>query len=176
MSRLIMWSTLLLGGAFFLPAQADQAPGNAELGQIQRVYLMPMGNAFDQYLANRLRVVSAIRVVTDPTRADAFFTDRLGQSFEAKLDEIEAKAKEQTEEKTAENAEGESEAAKSFKLAPRMTSSISRGKGTVFLVERRSRNVVWSIYEKPKDAQPKTLDKVAEKVAAELKREWEGKK
>jgi hypothetical protein len=149
------------------------AQGNAELSQIQRVYVMPMTSGFDQYLVNHLRGVASMRVVTDATKADAFFTDRLGVSFEAKVKEIEEKTKEQSaptkaEEELAAQKQG-------FKLAPPMTTSIGRGKGTIFLVERQSRNVVWSTYNKPKDYQPKTLDRVAEKVAAEFKKELAGK-
>ncbi len=164
-----MWSGIVLG------------QGNAELGQLQRIYVMPMASGFDQYLVNRLRTIGSFRVVTDPAKADAYFTDRLGVSFENRLNEIEEKAKEQAE-ALKQEAEGkkEGEEAKkgdnAFRLAPPITGSIGRAKGTYFIVERQSRNVVWSAYEKPKDYQPKTLDKVAERVAEELKRELDGKK
>jgi hypothetical protein len=155
-------------------AMAALAQGNAELSQIQRVYVLPMTAGFDQYLVNHLRGVSSMRIVTDPTKADAYFTDRLGASFETKLKEIDERAKEEaappkTEEELAAQKQG-------FKFAPPITSSIGRGKGTIFLVERQSRNVVWSIYNKPKDMQPKTLDRVAEKVADAFKKELGGQK
>ncbi len=152
--------------------------GNVELGQIQRVYLMPMTGSFDHYLANRLRSIGSIRVVTDPTKADAYFTDRLGAAFEERLREFDEKAVEESKEKPEPGSDEalKLEAEKAFKLAPKIMGSIGRGKGTIFLVERRTRNIVWSIYEKPKDMQPKTLDKTAEKVAEELKKELGGGK
>ena len=54
----------------------------------QSVYIMKMGNGFDQYLANNLTQEKLMRVVTDPQKADFILTDRLGESFEAKLGEL----------------------------------------------------------------------------------------
>jgi hypothetical protein len=178
MSRITKWTApLLFVLSLFTAVRPLQAQANAELSQIQRVYIMPMNNAFDQYLANRLRNIQQIRVVTDPTRADAYFTDRLGVSFENKLDEIEIKTKElAAQEQPAAETDAEKEKQQGFRLAPPLTSSIGRAKGTLFLVDRRSRNVVWSIYERPKDTQPRTLDKVADKVAEELAKEYGEKK
>jgi hypothetical protein len=48
------------------------------------------------------------------------------------------------------------------------TSSFGRGKSTYFLVHRGSRNVVWSIYEKPKSLQPDDLDDTAKYVTKRL--------
>jgi hypothetical protein len=150
---------------------------NAELSGIQRVYILPMSSAFDHYLANRLREVSSIRIVTDPVKADAYLTDRLGASFEDKLKEFEDKAAEATRVRPEPGSDEalKEEAAKAFQLAPRMTSSIGRGKGTVFLVDRQSRNVVWSIYEKPKDMTPRTLDRTAGRVAEAFRKAYLGK-
>jgi hypothetical protein len=171
MSRIL---TMVAALAFSALGPGVYAQGNAELSQIQRVYVLPMTAGFDQYLVNHLRGVSSMRIVTDPTKADAYFTDRLGVSFENKLKDIEEKTKEQNE---PPKTEEELTAQKSgFKFAPPITSSIGRGKGTIFLVERSSRNVVWSIYNKPKDYQPKTLDRVAEKVADAFKKEATGQK
>jgi hypothetical protein len=153
--------------------------GNVELAAIQRVYVMPMSSGFDQYLVNRLRGIGNFRVVTDPAKADAYLTDRLGVSFETKLNDIEEKAKEEAEELKRAKSEKKEEAgtaSESFKLAPPIVGSIGRAKGTYFLVDRQSRHVIWSAYEKPKDYQPKTLDKVAERVAEGLKKELGGKK
>lgn len=169
MSRILTMAAALTFCAF-----GQGTARNAELSQIQRVYVLPMTAGFDQYLVNHLRGVSSMRIVTDPTKADAFFTDRLGVSFETKLKDIDDKSKEEsappkTEEELASQKQG-------FKLAPPIVSSLGRGKGAIFLVERQSRNVVWSIYNKPKDYQPKTLDRVAEKVASAFKKELSGQK
>src|SRR5215831_4514427 len=56
--------------------------------QAKTVYLLPMGNGLDQYLADRLTREGLYTVVTDPTKADAIFTDRIGQSFEQAMKEL----------------------------------------------------------------------------------------
>ncbi len=63
-----------------------------------------------------------------------------------------------------------------MKLAPKRVSTLSRGKGTYFLVDRRSRIVLWSMYSKTKDVQPNSLDKNAEKVVEHLGKDFSGKK
>ena len=49
--------------------------------------------------------------------------------------------------------------------------SFGRGKGTFFLVDRRTRSVIWSIYEKPKNTSATELNKTAERVVNQLKRD-----
>lgn len=166
--------TLALLVSTTLSVLSGYAQANAELSQVQTVYLMPMGSGFDQYLANRLRAVSQIRVVTDASKADAIFTDKLGVAFESRIDEMESAAKEK--EAPPPNPAEKDSISSGIKLAPRAVSSIGRGKGTYFLVDRRSRVVLWSTYSKPKDVLPKTLDRNAEKIAEELGRDFTGKK
>ncbi len=154
------------------------AQANAELSQVQTVYLMPMANGFDQYLANRLRNVPQIRVVTDASKADAVFTDRIGAAFEAKLEEIEVTAKEKMAAATAPLPQDDPKAdsKQGFKFAPKIVSSIGRGRGTYFLVDRRSRLVLWSTYQTPKDFQSKSLHETAGKIAGELEKDFTGGK
>src|SRR5260221_9315225 len=59
-----------------------------QLMQVQAVYILPMGSGMDQFLANRLTRFGKMQVVTDPQHADAILTDRLGEVFEKKLDEL----------------------------------------------------------------------------------------
>ena len=47
-----------------------------------------MSKGLDQYLANRLTNDHVFQVVTDPKLADAFLTDRVGESLQSKLEEI----------------------------------------------------------------------------------------
>src|SRR5258707_14167007 len=105
----------------------------AGIAEVQSVYLLPMTGGLDQYLANRLTGV--FRVVTDPKLADAVFTDRLGEPFEHKLTELYAPP---------------ADSDKDDKEAKRETpvSSFGRGKGTVFLVDLKSRAVIWSSFQK----------------------------
>ncbi len=166
--------TLALLVSTTLAAAAGFAQGNAELSQVQTIYLMPMANGFDQYLANRLREVGQVRIVTEMSKADAVFTDKIGLAFEQRLDDIETTIKE----KQAEQQQPTSPAdpAKQLKLAPKTVSTVGRGKGNIFLVDRRSRMVLWSTYHKPKNVQPDTLNGVAGTVAKELARDFKGKK
>jgi len=59
--------------------------------------------------------------------------------------------------------------------AQRMNSG-ARGKGNLFIVDRKSRNVLWSVFEPPKDTTPGELSKTAEKVVKRLKLDLSDKK
>jgi len=48
-------------------------------------------------------------------------------------------------------------------------STFGRGKGTFFLVDRGTRAVLWSAYQRPKDTTPGELEKTAEKVVKQLR-------
>jgi hypothetical protein len=73
---------------FSMFAAALAAPPNAELAQVHKVYLLPMSNGMDQYLANWLTKLGIFQVVTDPKKADAIFTDHLGEAFEGRQAEL----------------------------------------------------------------------------------------
>src|SRR5690242_5565045 len=126
----------------------------ADLASVRSVYVLQMGNGLDQYLANHLTQMHIFQVVADPKRADAVLTDRLGKAFEARLDELypapkPAAPKEPEKPKTqaGDTAAGFAEAAD--KLPPAgMTSTFSSAKGNVFLVEAKTRAVLWSAFEK----------------------------
>jgi hypothetical protein len=104
-------------------------------------------------------------VVTDPKQADAIFTDQIGKSFEQKLDDLYGQ---KPKDKDAENKDGSSESS-------RVVSSSSRGKGAIFLVDRKTRSVVWSTYERPKSSNSDELNHVAEKIAQRLEKDRKGK-
>lgn len=61
---------------------------NADLVRVKSVYMLPMSNGMDQYLANHLLAADLYVVVTDPKAADAVFTDSLGPAFERKMTEL----------------------------------------------------------------------------------------
>jgi hypothetical protein len=44
-----------------------------------------------------------------------------------------------------------------------------RGRGTIFLVDVKSRQVLWSAFEKPKNSSPQELDRTAVRVVKLLK-------
>ncbi len=47
-------------------------------------------------------------------------------------------------------------------------------RGTVFLVDIKSRRVIWSVYERPKDFTPKQLDRAAARIVNRLKKDISG--
>jgi len=185
------WTALL-----FLPLLA----GAAEIGgsKVNTVYILPMAHGLDQHIANRLTREHVVEVVADPVRADALLTDRLGGSLEYRLEKLHPTPKPQEESAKAEpdsdksdNVAGD-ESDKSDKddkdatkgrHSPRMmaeggpprASSFGGGKGTLFLVDAHSRNVLWSVYEKPKNSSPDELDRTAKRVVTRLKQDLAGK-
>jgi len=154
---------------------------NPQLKAVSSVYVLAMRNGMDQYLANQLTHAGVFRVVADPKKADAIFTDRLGESFEKKLNELypppptpEQLKKEQEE---SENKEPRRGFDLSGAAVGRPTSTFSGARGTYFLVDRASRTVVWSIYEPPaKDSTPASLTKIASRVVKQLEADLSSKK
>jgi hypothetical protein len=147
--------------------------GAADLSQAHNVYILPMTGGLDQYLANRLTETGVLQVVTDPKRADVVFTDRLGSTFEDKMQELYPPPPAPAA-KPAEKAPADASAPPGFgdtvnKLA-KPPSSFGRGKGTIFLVSVKSRDVLWSTLEKPKDTTSSQLDRAAVKIVSELKK------
>src|SRR5882724_6286709 len=61
---------------------------NPDLKHVSTVYILPMSSGMDQFLANRLTTMGVFQVVTDPQKADALITDRIGEPFQLKFDEL----------------------------------------------------------------------------------------
>ena len=133
----------------------------AGLDDIKTVYLLPMSNGLDQYLAAQLTTGSVLQVVTDPQKADAVLTDHVGEAFEQTLADLYT-TKPQATDKTAESTEDTG--------APFARSGMQgqRGRGNVFLVNRKTHNVLWSFYEFPKDRSPNGLKHTAGRISAKL--------
>ena len=172
MKRILL---LLIGSAAFVCG--------AELTAVHSVYLFPMGHGLDQYLANRLASEHVFQVVTDPKRADAIFTDRIGSAFEEQLAEAipppepAKKSTEGTKEQAKSSAEQPAAPSQGLvgetvnKLAnPATSSSFARSKGTLFLVDVKSHEVVWSTYDSPKGSDSSDLDHTASDIVSRLKR------
>jgi type IV secretory pathway VirB10-like protein len=169
---------------------------------VNTVYILAMTSGMDQYLANRLTTLGVFQVVADPQKADAIITDRLGEPFEAKLKDLyppppvphpppappkdkdakdkDAKdkdAKDDKDSKTAKSdkpAKDEKDSVESS--GPPRISSFNRGRGNIFIVDRKSRNVIWSTYEPPKDSTPGELSKTADRVVKRLRDDLSEKK
>ncbi|HEY3442361.1 MAG TPA: hypothetical protein VGK29_16500 [Paludibaculum sp.] len=150
------------------------ASGN-ELLQVKNVYILPMGSSFDQFLANRLTRGGVLQVVTDAAKADAILTDRIGKGLEAKLEELypdpakKAAAEALAAKEKDKEDDRESDRPMQIHSNPvERSSSGGRAKGTLFLVHRGSRNVIWSVYEAPKSTRPNDLDDAAAAVVNNL--------
>jgi hypothetical protein len=170
------------------------------LSTARRVYLMPMSKGLDQYLANRLTSDHVLQVVTDPKLADVVFTDRIGKTFEAQWsalmpppdDKKNASKEESKKEDSAKDKSGADKSADAHSEGSSDTrrpatslvdapvnqladlsnnSNFGRAKGMVFLVNPKSHQVVWSLYELPKNSSSRQLDRTASDIVSRLKRD-----
>jgi hypothetical protein len=92
-----------------------------------------MAAGLDQYLAQALTRDHVLQVVADPKAAEVVMTDTLGQSFEQRMKEIMPL----------------SDSKKSDDSATHGAFRSTRARGTIFLVDAKSRQVLWSNYQKP---------------------------
>jgi len=150
-----------------------------EARNVKTVYILKMTSGLDQYLASELAQSGVYAVTTDPQRADALFTDSVGEPFEQKFAElypppkrVEEKKKEDEKEKEKEKAAGGSPAdllgASQFRMGG---SSWGRGRGTVFLVGRANRSVLWSMQHAPKTTARPEMVKFAKAVTLQLRKD-----
>ena len=138
-----------------------------ELAEIKTVYLLPMTYSFDQFLAIRLTKGGVLQVVTDPKKADAIISDHIGATLEEKMNSLYGEQKAVGEDKDKDKDKN------SFGGSP--MAGGTRSKGAVFLVDPKTRNVLWSDYVRPKNSQPDELNHVADKIAAQLEKDKKGK-
>jgi hypothetical protein len=148
---------LILAGAW------GAAAGSEQLAAVQKVYLMPMTAGLDQHLADQLSRQGVFTVVVDPKQADAVWSDRVDAGFFESLNELYAAGKE-GETKKDESLEGD--AAK-----PPARRTWNRTRGTVFVVGVASRQVLWSNFREIEDASPKGLQRIAERIVKDLRRD-----
>jgi hypothetical protein len=171
--------------------------GAAEVGvsNIHTVFVMPMAHGLDQYVANRLTREHVFEVVADAARADAIFTEQIGDALQARLEKLHPTPKPPEPEAETESAKDESKpgsnvagddkenspanaqprAPKTFIEEEPHISTFGSGKGTLFLVDAHSRAILWSVYEKPKRSAPDQLDRTAKRVVNRLKQDLAGK-
>ena len=138
------------------------ALSQAQLKQVHAVYILPMGSGLDQYLATRLVDQNILQVVTDPQRADAVLVDRIGAALEDKLAELypdeKKKAEMEKDKKPGDNSTQQRVG----------STNLQRGRGTIFLVDRRTRTVLWSIYAPARSTRPSDVNHNAENIAKKL--------
>jgi len=149
----------------------------ASLAEVKSVYLFPMSNGLDQYLADRLTQTHVLQVVTDPKMADAVVTDHLGTGFEELLLKARPELKPPPPPKPAKKDGADKDAAndkdenkKDNEVVP-VATSFRSARGTVFLVHARSQQVVWSAYEKPRNHDPKEMERTATRIAKLLEKD-----
>ena len=149
----------------------------ADLASVHNVYVLKMAKGLDQFLANRLTSDHVFQIVTDPKLADAVFTDQLGEGFQLKLEEFSPTPESEKPAPPTKAEKGGEESNPMLgdtvnKLAnPASSSSFGRNKGTVFLVDAKSRQVVWSMYQPPKGSTSKELDRTATDIVSRIKKD-----
>ena len=147
---------------------------NPQIKQVNQVYILAMGGGMDQFLANQLTAQGVFQVVTDPQKADAILSDRLGVMFENKLKELypppAPPPPPKSDSKDAKDKDEKQD------TSPARVGGLGTGKGNFFLVDRKTRAVLWSLYERPKDSTPRELSRTAERVVKRLKADLTDKK
>jgi hypothetical protein len=149
----------------------------ADLANVHTVYVLKMAKGLDQFLANRLTSDHVFQIVTDPKLADAVFTDQLGEGFQTKLEEFsptpesDKPAPPAKAEKTGDDPNPLLGDTVNKLTNPGANSSFGRAKGTVFLVDAKSRQVVWSVYRPAKGSTPKEMDRTANDIVSRIKKD-----
>lgn len=137
----------ILTAAFFAAAATAPYAGP------RTVYILPMAGGLDQYVAQCLTKDHVMQVVADPKAAEVVMTDRLGEGFEQKMEQIRPDSKD----------------GKKTDEAPTHVFHSSKAQGTVFLVDAKSRQVLWSDYHKPpRSNSDHDLNRTAEEIARKL--------
>ena len=179
----------------FLLAGAGSLLCAADLEGVRNVYIMPMARGLDQYLASRITSDHVFQIVTDPKLADAVLTDRVGEGLQTQLENIfptpkppEAEAPAAEPEKPAKGEKASKQDKQKEKDStasvnpmfqdtvnkldnPNNNSSFGRSKGNIFLVDAKSRQVVWSTFDPPKGIRTKELDRTASDIVSRLKKD-----
>lgn len=130
------------------------------LAGVKTVYVMPMANGLDQYVASRLTIEAVLVVVTDPQKADVVITDHVGQGFEESLADLYAGKADAVDKPGTEFA--------------RVGAHGIRGQGAAFLVDRKTHEVIWSTYERPKRVNPDEMKRAADRIVSRLARSIKG--
>jgi hypothetical protein len=130
------------------------ALASAQYAGPKTVYILPMAAGLDQYLAQWLTQDHIMQVVADPKAAEVVMTDRLGEAFEQKMKQIRPDS-DKSDKKSDE--------------AVHNAFHSTRPVGTIFLVDAKSRQVLWSDYqEPPRSNSDRDLNRAAERIAKKI--------
>lgn len=131
------------------------AGGQSQLpSRYQTVFIRSMANALDEHLASRLTSNRVMWVVLQPWNADAVITDSLDDDFWNWLEQTYPAAAKAEHSQTGLRGYGYSS---------------GRHSGTIFLVDPRTRLVLWSIYELPRGSSPAELERSATRITTQLR-------
>ena len=147
------------------------------LGRVQKVYLWPMSDSLDQFLAEQVATEGVFDVVVDPKRAQAILTDRISSEFLEGMEELFPTPEEIAEAEKEEEEEADDPAAVpagAYRPERSPIYSASRAEGAVFLVDVRTREVLWSTFLKGYDTTPKAMHRQARMVVMRLKKQLAG--
>ncbi len=149
------------------------AAADSPLLKVKNIYILPMSSGLDQYLANRITREGRYTVVTDAKAADALLSDQIGNAFEDRYKELypppppppePAAAKDAKDAKpAAEKSIGSIMSESAGNQAARV-SSFSRGKGNIFLIDRQSRQVIWSTFLPSRTSRPQDMNRAADQI------------
>ncbi len=140
--KTLVLSLILVGGVF------------AQSAGMRSVYVFPMAGGLDQYLASWIAKEHVLQVTTDPQAADLVLTDQINDKLAKKLLELHPVAPPEADDEDTDKASGQRG----------MEFHGGRGKGTVFLVDAKSRTVVWSEARKPVEATAVKLSLEAKRI------------
>lgn len=154
----------------------------ADLAGVHSVYILQMSRGMDQYLANRLTNDRVFQVVTDPKLANAILTDHIGEGFEQELDTLLPSPEPVKKAAPPPPVKDKNKPAAPLlpfdtesKLPP-VRSTFGTSKGTLFLVDPKSHQVLWSIYDPAKGSDSKEMDRTASEIINRLKKDLNPKK
>jgi hypothetical protein len=139
--------------------------------RFRTVFILQMENGLDQHLANRLTANRALWVVLEPKNADAVLTPALDDSFWSWLGRNYPSAA-GTPVPPANTAANPAQYGAASKKDPQGNST---REGMVFLVDPRTRVVLWSAWEKPAKPTAADLDYTAGRIAGQIKAAFEKK-
>ena len=123
------------------------------------VFIVPMANGLNSYIASRLTRSGVVWVVLEPESAEAVLTDRVDEAFWA-WSTMHYKAAAKNSNVTINDDD------------PLRFKHLSMGpyRGTVFLVDPRNGLIFWSMYEPTPNTTTNSLNLAAAHIAASLKK------
>lgn len=136
----------------------------ADLSAVRKVFLMPMSGGLEQHLADQLVREGLFTVVVDPKQADAVWTERADRSFHEALSELIPPPKPAADKDKKKTEEAEPEKPMVRRAAP-------RSRGTIFLVDVASRQILWSTFLPVDNTSAKALHRAAQDIVKQFKQD-----